>query len=222
MTDKNLCEVVVILDRSGSMSGIRNDMEGGFRTFVKEQRKLPGRCLVSLYQFDDKYDVCFEERDVSAVDSLGLVPRGMTALLDAVGKTIVKVGERLAAKPENDRPGAVIVLIITDGAENSSREYKREQVKKMIETQQKDYAWKFVYLGADVGAFSEAQSIGINLRSVAQYDVNSSEGAFAASANAVGNYRMATSRGQGKDWQASLGGQIDAEGNVVVKPEDGR
>jgi hypothetical protein len=219
MTDKNLCEVVVILDRSGSMSTIKDDMEGGFKTFVKQQRELPGRCLVSLYQFDDRYEVCFEERDVREVTDLGLLPRGSTALLDAVGKTVVSVGERLAKKPEHERPGAVVVVIVTDGQENASHEYSRERVKQLIETQQNDYAWKFLYLGADASAFSEAHSMGIHQNAVAQYDCMTSEGAFAASANAVGTYRTATSQGKGADWEAAFGGVVDAEGNIV-KPAD--
>lgn len=176
MTDKNKTEIIVIVDRSGSMSSIAKDMEGGFAQFMKEQKEAPGQCSVSLYRFDSMpedyaphaaradglepgYVVDYEGISISSVPPLNLVPRGMTALFDAVGKTIVRVGERLKNTPEDQRPGAVVVLIITDGQENASVEYNSVQVKAMIERQEKVYNWRFAYLGA--AGLEDAQAIGI-------------------------------------------------------------
>jgi uncharacterized protein YegL len=188
MTDNNLTEVAVILDRSGSMTSIRSDMEGGFKQFVADQRKLPGRCVMSLYQFDNEYEVVFEERDVHQIEGLTLVPRGGTALLDAVGRSVVKIGERLAKKSESERPGGVVVMIITDGHENASREWSRARVKEAVERQQKDYHWKFIYLGADMGAFTEAAAIGMV---AAQFTASplGAQALYHTTSNSVGNYR---------------------------------
>src|SRR4051812_27922369 len=101
---ENSTEIVFILDRSGSMSGIAADMRGGFATFVEEQKKLPGECLVTLTQFDDHYDVVYQGRPIAEVPALDLQPRGSTALLDAVGRTVDDVGARLAKMAKHDRP----------------------------------------------------------------------------------------------------------------------
>ncbi len=115
MTDKNLVEVVVLLDRSGSMTRICDDMNGGFKTFIDKQKELPGKCVVTLYEFDHEFAKRYEEVPVADVGPLNLIPRGDTALYDAIGKSVVEVGERLASKKESKRPAGVIFLIITDG-----------------------------------------------------------------------------------------------------------
>lgn len=157
--NKDKTEIIIVLDRSGSMSGIRTDMEGGLNTFLDEQKKQPGQCLVSLYKFDDKYEPVFEAKNISDVGNIALEPRGYTALHDAVGKTINSVGERLKNTPEADRPLLVIFVVITDGAENASREYK-DKIKEMVEHQQNKYAWKFVFLGANQDAVTAGASMG--------------------------------------------------------------
>ncbi len=159
--DLNHTEVIIVLDRSGSMVSIKSDMEGGLDQFFAEQKKEPGRCTVTLAQFDDKYEVVYSGRDLKDVPKAFLDPRGMTALLDAVGKTINEVGSRLAKTEEKDRPGRVIFLIITDGCENASREFSPKQVKTMIKEQTDKYNWLFVYLGANQDAFAEAGNLGI-------------------------------------------------------------
>ena len=156
---KDATEIIVVLDRSGSMSTIRGDMEGGFDQFISEQRNAPGECRVSLYQFDDKYDVVFEGRALADVPKCVIEPRAATALLDAVGKTINATGERLASKAESERPDKIVFLVITDGHENASREFKKADIKKLVERQSKDYNWQFCYIGADLGAFDEGASI---------------------------------------------------------------
>lgn len=155
-------EIIIVLDRSGSMSRIKTDMEGGLNQFFEDQKKLPGKCTVTLAQFDDSYEVVYEGRDIKEVPEAKLVPRGNTALLDAVGRTISAVGERLAKMDEADRPGRVLFLIVTDGEENSSREYKSvDKIKQMIQHQTDKYSWCFVFLGANQDAFQSGGRIGI-------------------------------------------------------------
>jgi uncharacterized protein YegL len=195
MTDKNLTEVAIILDRSGSMSSIREDMEGGFRRFVEDQRKEPGRCVLSLYQFDNEFSVVFEERDVREVSSLGLSPRGSTALLDAVGRSCLKIGERLAKKPEDLRPGGVVVMVITDGHENASKEWTKSSVRQLVERQQRDYNWKFVYLGADMAAFTDAGALGIATAAMYTASARGTEALYNVTSNSIGQYRAAVRGG---------------------------
>src|SRR5688572_4072309 len=128
MVDTEKTEIVVVLDRSGSMSCVRTDMEGGFNEFIKKQKEVAGDCAVTLVQFDDKYEVVYEAKPLNDVPNLNLVPRGSTALLDSLGKTINSVGYRLKNTPESKRPGRVLFLVITDGHENSSSEFKKHRI----------------------------------------------------------------------------------------------
>jgi len=171
MTRPGYTEIVVLLDRSGSMEPIARDMEGGFNAFMAKQREVKGViCRVSLYQFDSEYNPVYEGLDVHHVPPLRLVPRDMTALYDAVARTINSVGERLARMAEWDRPEKVLFLIITDGMENASKEFSihlngAARISEMIKHQREKYAWQFVYLGADVNAAIEASKIGIQVAS---------------------------------------------------------
>lgn len=122
MTDPNLTHLYFLLDRSGSMQSIKDDTEGGFDAFIAEQRSQPGDCRVTLAQFDDRYEEVYQDVPVADVPPLSLSPRGSTALLDSIGRLLGEAGGRLAALPEHERPGVVIVGIMTDGHENSSRE----------------------------------------------------------------------------------------------------
>ncbi len=149
---KSKAEVIVILDRSGSMATIKSDVEGGFKTFIDKQKKEPGECFVSLYQFDTEYEAVFENQNIQDLGKMKLEPRGGTALLDAIGRTINKVGERLRETKEKDRPEAVILLIMTDGQENSSREFTKSKIKQMVEHQRTKYNWHFVFVGSNQDA----------------------------------------------------------------------
>lgn len=165
----DLTDMTLVVDRSGSMESIREDAEGGVNTLIAEQAKQPGECLVTLVQFDQEYE--FVQRGIKASDCppYKLKPRGMTALLDAVGRAINETGERLAALPEAERPGLVVFVISTDGQENSSHEFTREQVKQMIEHQQNVYNWQFTFLAANAAAFAEAGGMGIAADQAAQF-----------------------------------------------------
>jgi hypothetical protein len=163
MTDPTYCAIAVVMDRSGSMSSIQSEAEGALRTFVTEQQRLPGRATLTLARFDDHYDITHDMEWLSEVDpaSIKLEPRGMTALLDAIGRTITHLGERLAALPEEKRPGKVLFCIVTDGHENASREWTREKVFEAIKRQTDDYQWEFIFLAATQDAIDVAHSYGI-------------------------------------------------------------
>ena len=132
---ERLTEIISIVDRSGSMQSILDDAIGGFNTFLAAQQRQPGQAKLSLILFDNEYQVVHQAVDIQQVEPLNqdtYVPRGSTALLDAVGKTIDAVGERLAATPESERPSQVIVSILTDGYENASQTYSKPKVAEMI------------------------------------------------------------------------------------------
>jgi uncharacterized protein YegL len=154
-------DMIVILDRSGSMANVRSDMEGGFNTLIEEQRKAEGKLLVSLYQFDDHFEVVYEGKSVHDVPPLSLVPRGGTALNDALGIVITNTGYRLAAMPEAERPSKVMVVIITDGHENASKKFSKAHIREIIAHQQGKYSWVFNYLGADINAEEAAAEYSI-------------------------------------------------------------
>lgn len=169
MTNPDRRHIAVILDRSGSMQSVKTDTEGGLQAFLDTQHEAPGDTTVSLYQFDQQYETVYETRPLADVPPFHLHPRGSTALLDAVGRTIATVGEQLAAIADGDRPGEVIVVILTDGHENASCEYTLPQVKKMLTEQQDTYGWKFVFLGADQDAFAAAGGMGIRRDTTLSY-----------------------------------------------------
>ena len=162
---KDLVELVFILDRSGSMSGLEKDTIGGFNSLIEKQKAEEGEAFVTTVLFDDCYEMLHDHvniKDVSPITEKEYYPRGMTALLDAVGRTVNKIGERLASVPEEERPEKVIIVITTDGMENASTEFTLDVVKKMIEYRQKDCSWTFMFLGANMDAAEEAGNIGID------------------------------------------------------------
>lgn len=157
----NSAEIIFIIDRSGSMQSIAQDMRGGFANFIAEQRKLPGECRVTLTRFDNVYENVYSGMLISDVPPLELEPRGGTALLDAIGRTITETGARYAAMPESQRPSKVFVVIVTDGHENASREWSHAKVTAAIKHQRTNYAWEFVFMGASEDAIDVGMSMGI-------------------------------------------------------------
>lgn len=161
---KDEADVTVILDPSGSMEAIASDAIGGFNQFVTDQQGLTGDCRLTLVQFDDQYEAIYTAIPVSKVPRLTagtFQPRGSTALLDAIGRTIDATGKRLAALAETDRPNRVMLVIITDGQENASVDYTRAQVFSMITSQQDVYHWSFLFLAANQDAIAAAATVGI-------------------------------------------------------------
>ena len=172
--EQGYTDVTVLLDRSGSMASVRQDMEGGFASFVASQKHVPGKCLISMVQFDGTAtEVRYTARPIADAGPLDLTPRGNTPLLDAAAFTIRLTGERLAANSEANRPENVVVLIITDGQENASRHTSAAALRAMIEHQQSAYQWQFIYLGANVNAFAEARQMGIPTSLAANYEADS-------------------------------------------------
>jgi Mg-chelatase subunit ChlD len=192
----DLTDITLVIDRSGSMEAIRSDAEGGVNTFITEQAKQPGECRITLVQFDTEYE--FLQCGVKAAECppYKLVPRGSTALLDAVGRAINETGARLAAPPETERPGLVVFVITTDGEENSSKEFTREQVKKMIAHQQDVYKWQFTFLAANPEAFAEAGGMGIAADQAAQFAPGKVRHANLATAQKVARMRGQKAKGQ--------------------------
>jgi hypothetical protein len=190
MTDINLTEIVAILDRSGSMSVLRKDTIGGFNTFLAEQKKNSGKAKLTLVQFDDLYQIDYDGADIQSVNDLTeetYQPRGSTALLDAVGKTIITVGERLANTKEEERPAQVIFLVITDGQENSSKEYRiASAIAEMVKHQTEKYNWTFTFLGGGDAAFSQGATMGFMSNNTYNYSANH---------GGTGNVYKAASRG---------------------------
>lgn len=173
---KGHTEVVFVMDRSGSMSSIQSDAIGGFNSVIKSQREDEGTSSISLVLFDDQYEVVYENVDINEVkelDNKTFVPRGMTALLDAIGKTINSVGDRLSKTEEDNRPEKVMLCIITDGQENQSREFTNEKIKEMIEHQRTKYNWEFSFLAANQDAFKTGGNLGISSAYTASFAANS-------------------------------------------------
>ena len=161
MTDSNYTAFALVMDRSGSMDSIQNEAENAINRFVDEQKELPGKATLTFARFDDQYELVFSNIPISEVTKLELAPRGMTALFDATGRTIVSFGEALAAMPEDQRPGKILFVIVTDGLENASKEWSSEKLKTLINEQQEQWNWEFIYLAANVDAGEEAEKIGI-------------------------------------------------------------
>lgn len=169
MVDSKYTHLAVVADHSGSMSGIAGDMNGGLEAFLKEQDALDGLLLVDITTFDGKVEQIITDGKVADVTFPVIVPRGMTALNDALGTTITSLGERFAKMDELSRPGKVIVLVITDGYENASREYKAEQIKELVTRQQDEWNWDFVFLGANIDSFAVGGSYGVRGGSTLNY-----------------------------------------------------
>ena len=169
---ENSTEMVFVLDRSGSMSGLAADTIGGFNELIEKQKKIEGDAYVTTVLFDHEYEVLHDHvalGEVAPLTDKEYFARGSTALLDAVGRTINAVGARLAAAPEEERPEHVVFVITTDGMENASREYTAKQVREMVEHQQQKYSWQFVFLGANMDAVSEARNLGISAKYAADF-----------------------------------------------------
>ena len=169
---ENLTEMVFVLDRSGSMSGLAADTIGGFNELIDKQKKIEGDAYVTTVLFDHEYEVLHDHvalEEVAPLTDKEYFARGSTALLDVVGRTIDSVGARLAATAEEERPAHVVFVITTDGMENSSREYTAKRVRGMIEHQQQKYSWQFVFLGANMDAVSEARKLGISAKYAADF-----------------------------------------------------
>ncbi len=170
---ENLTEIVFILDRSGSMSGLESDTIGGFNSMIAKQQKEEGEAIVSTVLFDDETDVIHDRVAIGEVKKLteeDYYVRGCTALLDAVGGAIHHIGNVHKYAREEDRPAKTLFIITTDGLENASRHYSFKDVKRLIKRQQEKYNWEFIFLGANIDAIEVAGNMGISRDRAANYN----------------------------------------------------
>jgi uncharacterized protein YegL len=195
----DLTDITMVIDRSGSMQSIRTDAEGGINSFIEQQKQEPGEANVTLVQFDTDYEFVHSGVPIRQVPAFKLVPRGSTALLDAVGRAINETGARLAATNEAQRPGLVAFVIVTDGEENSSREFTRDQIRTMVEHQQSAYKWQFTFLAANQDAFAAGGSMGIAQDGIAAYSMGKVRGSWDAAAKKMSRMRKAAGEGAAVD-----------------------
>lgn len=202
---KGLTEIVFILDRSGSMSGLEGDTIGGYNSMLEKQKKEKGDALVSTVLFDDKIEVLHDRVDLKTMKPItdrDYYVRGCTALLDAMGSAIDHIGTVHKYIRDEDRPEHTVFMITTDGLENSSRRYSYDKVKEMVEFEQEKYGWEFLFLGANMDAISEAKRFGIREERAVNY-VCDSEGTainYRAMSDAVSAVRC--SMPLGASWKA--------------------
>lgn len=170
---QELTEVISIVDRSGSMYSIADDAIGGFNAFLAAQQDVPGEAKLSLILFSNDYQIVHDAIDIKQVEPLTretFVTAGSTALLDAVGKTIEAVKERLTALPEDEQPVQVIFSIMTDGQENASQYYSLEKVASMVKYQTEKHDWIFEFQAANMDAFAAARELSIDQDHVVQFE----------------------------------------------------
>jgi len=164
--NKNLTEIVFILDESGSMGSVKDDTIGGFNEFVEQQKKIEGEAIFTFVKFSDYYKVIEEGALLENIRPLNretYTPSYSTALLDAVGKTINKVGNRHDTLDKGDKPGKVLFVIMTDGYENASEEFvERNVISKMVKKKRDTNKWEFLFLGADIDAWRQGGSLGFS------------------------------------------------------------
>lgn len=168
-------ELVFILDRSGSMTGLESDTIGGYNAMIERQKKEPGEALVTTVLFDDEYELLHERRDIREIRPITAADyyvRGCTALLDAIGRTVSRVIAAQEGDADESRPEKVLFVITTDGLENASREYDSARVKRLVERVQSERGWEFIFLGANMDAIKVAGSMGISADRAATYSAD--------------------------------------------------
>lgn len=204
---KNLTELVFILDRSGSMSGLEDDTIGGFNAMIEKQKREPGEVLVSTVLFDNVSDVIHDRIDIQRIRPItrkDYFVRGCTALLDAVGSAIHHIKNVHKYAREEDRLEKTLFVITTDGMENASQHYSYDRVKALIQECTQKYGWEFLFLGANIDAAKEAARFGIRQENAANYhaDKLGTSVIYSAVSEAVCNVRA--SRPMGKQWRQRI------------------
>jgi len=212
---KGLTELVFILDRSGSMGGLESDTIGGFNSLLEKQQKEPGGAFITTVLFDDQYELLHDRISIKGVKSITgkeYFVRGCTALLDAVGKTINKIGNVQKNTSDDERAEKVMFVITTDGLENASKEYNYDRIKSMIERQKLKYGWEFIFLGANIDAVAEAAKFGISEDRAANFN-NDSEGTrlnYEVLTDAVSHLRKSSA--MPSDWKDKIDNDFKTRG----------
>ena len=210
-------EIVLVLDRSGSMGTIKNDVIGGLNTFFDEQKKVKGKATVTIAQFDDQYEITFDGVDINTIpkfDDTTFVPRGLTALLDGIGKTINNIYGRIKSTAKKNRPEQVVFVIMTDGGENASKEFTREAIFKMIREMEAKDKWQFIFLGANQDAIDTGGSLGISSNMSVNYAATSdgTTKSYSMMSQKIANYRG----GDGVDTLA----YSDSDRSILMDDDD--
>lgn len=219
---KDATDILCIVDRSGSMSTIKDDAIGGFNSFLEGQKTEPGDARMTLVQFDNEYEEVFVGKNITEVPpytSDTYVPRGTTALFDAVGKAVTMLSERRMKINEEERPNKVICVIITDGHENSSREYNEPAVKKLID-EKKKLSWEFIFVAAgmdqcvaeNIGA---GMGLGVNNIFAVSHTARGMSSAYNSIGNAVVSYRSSGSIGD--NWRSESGGEVQSKTRKIQR-----
>lgn len=190
---KDYAEIVVVIDESGSMYGLVDDAIGGFNAFLEEQKKLPWEANLTVVKFNTVYSVVYEGplRDAPPLSRDTYIPTGNTALCDAICSTVGRLGERLMRLADEDKPSRVIFGILTDGQENSSREFDMRMTKQIVEARQEDDGWKFVFLASNQDAVLAAESVGVNRDMAFAYGAGGQamRGAYSTLSQVVSGFR---------------------------------
>lgn len=196
--NNNYTHVSVLLDASSSMYSIKDDVIGGFNNLLNDQKKEVGKLSISVAQFASagSYQVINEMSDLNSVKDLtedSYITNGMTALLDGIAKTIRDTGKALSLLSESERPGKVLITIITDGGENDSKEETNKTIANSIKHQEEKYNWQFAYIGANQDAFSESSSFGLKTNSVNySADILGTKKMFKGMSNTMSTFRSAS------------------------------
>ncbi len=209
---KDLTELVFILDRSGSMTGLEGDTIGGFNAMLEKQKKVDGDALVSTVLFDDRSEVIHDRLDIKKMEPLTdkeYYVRGSTALLDAVGFAIQHIGNVHRYARDEDRPESTLFVITTDGMENASRHFRYDEVKRLIQKQQDKHGWEFIFLGANIDAAQEAERFGIKAGMSANYHADSVGVCMSYDVVSEAAMNLRTNKAIRSDWKA----QIDEDYN---------
>lgn len=217
---KNLTEIVFILDRSGSMSGLEADTIGGFNSMIEKQKREAGEALISTVLFDNLSEVIHDRVPIGRVEPMTdreYYVRGCTALLDAIGGAIHHIGNIHKYAREEDVPEHTLFVITTDGMENASRRYDSETVKKMIERQKAKYGWEFLFLGANIDAVETASRFGIGADRVVNYhsDHQGTQLNYEVLSAAVSTVRSSATLGT--EWKKRIDEDYEARKNTADK-----
>lgn len=193
MSNPDLTLIAALLDRSGSMSDCKKATESGFDELMAKHRSVAGEALVTLAMFEDEYEQVYSNVPITKVPALQMIPRNMTAMLDAIGRFVTEIGEHLASQDEWDRPGTVICLIMTDGMENAGQEWSWDRVKALITQQREQYNWSFMFLGANIDAVEVGNLIGVPNATALTYNSDEDGVAYAVAGREMVKRRGAAS-----------------------------
>jgi len=220
--ETNITELVFILDKSGSMSGLEGDTIGGYNAMLSKQQKEPGEAIVTTVLFDDNYELLHDRINIKGIRPITekeYYVGGYTALLDAIGKTIQKISNVQKHTSEDQRADKVVLVITTDGMENASREYTYAMIKKMVERQKEKFGWEIIFLGANIDAIDTAARFGISADRAANYHADG-EGTrlnYEALSQVVSEVRA--NRPVADSWKAEIDEDFQRRNKIIKRIE---